>query len=97
MYESPTATPGPNRTTSDKVMIALRKIIQAIDMNSKKLVKRVGLTGPQLVILQEISRCGEVTARGNRAGGQPEPGNGDRYSGANGKTGISRPETQRAR
>ena len=62
MYESPTATPGPNRTTSDRVMIDLRKIIQAIDMNSKKLVKRVGLTGPQLVILQEISRCGEVTA-----------------------------------
>jgi len=43
-------------------MIALRKIIQAIDMNSKKLVKRVGLTGPQLVILQEISNLGEVTA-----------------------------------
>lgn len=50
------------RTTSDSVMIALRKIIQAIDMNSKKLVKRVGLTGPQLVILQEISSLGEVTA-----------------------------------
>lgn len=43
-------------------MIALRKIIQAIEMNSKKLVKRVGLTGPQLVILIEIARCGEVTA-----------------------------------
>ena len=43
-------------------MIALRKIIQAIDINSKKLVKRVGLTGPQLVILQEISSLGEVTA-----------------------------------
>lgn len=42
-------------------MIALRKIIQAIDMNSKKLVKRVGLTGPQLVILQEMARGGEVT------------------------------------
>ncbi len=53
---------GPRRTTSDSVMIALRKIIQAIDMNSKKLVKRVGLTGPQLVILQEISSLGEVTA-----------------------------------
>ena len=57
----PTA-PAPNRTVSDSVMIALRKIIQAIDMNSKKLVKRVGLTGPQLVILQEISSLGEVTA-----------------------------------
>lgn len=56
------SSPAPNRTVSDSVMIALRKIIQAIDMNSKKLVKRVGLTGPQLVILQEISSLGEVTA-----------------------------------
>jgi DNA-binding MarR family transcriptional regulator len=46
----------------DQVMIALRKIIRAIDMNSKKLVKRVGLTGPQLLILQEISRNVEITA-----------------------------------
>ena len=52
----------PDRTVSDSVMIALRKIIQAIDTNSKQLVKRVGLTGPQLVILQEITRMGEVTA-----------------------------------
>ena len=50
------------RTVSDSVLIALRKIIQVIEMNSKKLVKRVGLTGPQLVILQEIARSGEVTA-----------------------------------
>lgn len=51
-----------HRSASDSVMIALRKIIQVIDLNSKRLVKRVGLTGPQLVILQEIARCGEVTA-----------------------------------
>jgi DNA-binding MarR family transcriptional regulator len=50
------------RSVSDNVMIALRKIIQAVDLNSKRLVKRVGLTGPQLVILQEIARSGEVTA-----------------------------------
>jgi len=50
------------RSVSDSVLIALRKIIQAIEMNSKKLVKRVGLTGPQLVILQEIARTGELTA-----------------------------------
>jgi len=62
MKRFPENTPVPNRTVSDSVMIALRKIIQAIDMNSKKLVKRVGLTGPQLVILQEISSSGEVTA-----------------------------------
>ena len=48
------------RPNSDRVMIALRKIIQALDLNSRQLVKRVGLTGPQLVILQEIAHLGEV-------------------------------------
>ena len=50
-----------NRAASDSVMIAIRKIVQAIDLNSRKLVKRVGLTGPQLVILQEIASCMEMT------------------------------------
>jgi DNA-binding MarR family transcriptional regulator len=54
-------TPDIDRMVRDNVMIALRKIIQAIDLNSKKLEKRVGLTGPQLVILQEIARGEEVT------------------------------------
>ena len=62
MPHSEEKTPVSNRTISDSVVLALRKIIQVIDMNSKKLVKRVGLTGPQLVILQEISRFEEVTA-----------------------------------
>lgn len=51
-----------NRSASDQVMIAIRKIVQAIDMNSRQLMKRVGLTGPQLVMLQEIANCDEVAA-----------------------------------
>jgi len=51
----------PEREISDNVLIALRKIIQAIDLNSKQLVKRVGLTGPQLVILQYISAVEEIS------------------------------------
>ncbi len=46
---------------SDNVLISLRKIIQSIDLNSRSLVKRVGLTGPQLLILQEVFRSGEVS------------------------------------
>ncbi len=61
MNSSTEKTPDIDRTVRDNVMIALRKIIQAIDLNSKKLEKRVGLTGPQLVILQEIARGEEVT------------------------------------
>jgi DNA-binding MarR family transcriptional regulator len=43
---------------SSLVIMELRKIIQAIDRNSKSLMRRVGLTMPQLVILQYI--CGQT-------------------------------------
>ena len=38
----------------------LRKITQAVDLHSKYLNKKFGLTGPQLIILQELSD-GEMT------------------------------------
>lgn len=50
------------RSVTDNVMISLRKIIQAIDLNSRSLVKRFGLTGPQLVILKEIASVDEISA-----------------------------------
>lgn len=37
-----------------EVMAALRRIIRAIDLHSRSLVQRYGLTGPQLVILKEL-------------------------------------------
>lgn len=37
-----------------QVMAALRRIIRAIDLHSRSLVLRYGLTGPQLVILKEL-------------------------------------------
>jgi len=39
---------------SDSVMSTLRQIIRAIDLQSKQLTKKYGLTGPQLIILKEI-------------------------------------------
>ncbi len=39
----------------EEVFIALRKIDRAIDIHSKKLKKHYGLTGPQLLVLKEIS------------------------------------------
>lgn len=47
-------------TVTNDVLIAIRKITQSISLNSKSLVKRVGLTGPQLLILQAIHSAGEV-------------------------------------
>ena len=38
------------------VMSTLRQIIRAIDLHSKKLIKKYGLTGPQLIVLNEIQK-----------------------------------------
>lgn len=40
--------------TNEELLVALRQIVHAIDLHSKKLYKEVGLTGPQLVILRAI-------------------------------------------
>ncbi|MGF1685724.1 MarR family transcriptional regulator [Photobacterium japonica] len=48
----------------DEVLIALRQIIRAIDLHSRKLNKLAGLTGPQLVLMRAIRDSGEeVTIR----------------------------------
>lgn len=49
-------------TVCDQVLVALRKIIQSIDLHSRTLVKRCGLTGPQLIVLREIASQKETTA-----------------------------------
>jgi DNA-binding MarR family transcriptional regulator len=49
-------------SVSDQVLVSLRKIMQSIDMHSRTLVKRFGLTGPQLIVLREIAGRGEATA-----------------------------------
>ena len=51
-----------NTSVCDQVLVSLRKIIQSIDMHSCSLVKRFGLTGPQLVVLREIANHQETTA-----------------------------------
>lgn len=41
--------------------MAMRRIIQAIDMHSRHLNKTCGLTGPQLILLGEINRSGDIS------------------------------------
>jgi DNA-binding MarR family transcriptional regulator len=41
-------------STTNQVVSALRRIIRAIDLHSRALVQRYGLTGPQLVVLKEL-------------------------------------------
>ena len=42
------------------MLISLRQIIRCTDLHSKKLVKKYGLTGPQLILLQVIANNGEI-------------------------------------
>lgn len=46
----------------DNVLIALRQIIRAIDLHSKKLERVSGLTGPQLLVMQVIARHDALSA-----------------------------------
>ncbi len=47
----------------EEVLVAIRQIIRAIDLHSKKLSKYAGLTGPQLILMRSINELGEVTIR----------------------------------
>jgi len=55
-----------NHALDRGVLVALRRIIRAVDQHSKKLAEAFGLTGPQLLLLQEISQAG-VLATGQLA------------------------------
>lgn len=47
--------------TQKQVLIALRRIIRAVDLHSKYLAQRYGLTGPQLVLLKEIAQSQPIS------------------------------------
>ena len=61
MKEAPKKQVVMRRHVCDEVLIAIRRIIQSIDLHSRYLVKNFGLTGPQLIILQEVSRRDEIS------------------------------------
>ncbi|KAA5539070.1 MarR family transcriptional regulator [Roseiconus nitratireducens] len=42
----------------DQIVAAIRQIIRAIDLHSRRLVNGHGMTGPQLAVLQEVLRIG---------------------------------------
>ncbi len=44
-----------------QVLISIRQIIRATDLYSKQLNKKVGLTAPQLLILQSIRELGAIS------------------------------------
>jgi DNA-binding MarR family transcriptional regulator len=48
-------------TNYDEVLVALRRVIRATDLHSKRLSKSAGLTAPQLLIMRTIRDLGQVT------------------------------------
>ncbi len=45
----------------EEVLVALRRVIRATDLHFKHLAKTMGLTAPQILLLQTIRDQGEVT------------------------------------
>jgi len=48
-----------SRQVEDQIVAALRRIIRAIDLQSRRLLERHKLTGPQLATLREAARLGQ--------------------------------------
>lgn len=46
---------------TENILIALRRVIRAIDLHSRNLAQCYGLTGPQALLLTEIVRSGSIT------------------------------------
>lgn len=45
------------------VLVSLRRIIRATDLQSKRMVKSCGLTIPQIMVLRAIDALGDVTVK----------------------------------
>ncbi len=44
----------------NQIVASIRRIIQAVELNSRRLVEEIGLTGPQLAVLREAARSGPL-------------------------------------
>lgn len=48
----------PQEELEEAIVAALRRIVRAIDLRSRRLFDQLGLTGPQLMVLREARRLG---------------------------------------
>jgi len=48
---------------SSRIFKAVRRIVRAIDLRSREVSRAVGLTIPQIVVLQSVREMGEVTTK----------------------------------
>jgi DNA-binding MarR family transcriptional regulator len=52
----------PEKDITDEVLIAIRRVIRAIDLHSRKLSQNYSLTGPQALVLKEIAGRRHISA-----------------------------------
>ncbi|HUW60938.1 MAG TPA: bifunctional helix-turn-helix transcriptional regulator/GNAT family N-acetyltransferase [Candidatus Bathyarchaeia archaeon] len=45
---------------TERILVALRRVMRAVDLHSRRLVQTHSLTSPQLILLREIERNGEI-------------------------------------
>ena len=50
------------RDLSEEMLVALRRVMRAVDLHSRSLVQSHGLTGPQAMLLKEADRASSITA-----------------------------------
>ncbi len=53
---------GAENDITDDVLIAIRRVIRAVDLHSRKLSQSYGLTGPQALVLKEINAHKRISA-----------------------------------
>ncbi|MBK8974793.1 MAG: MarR family transcriptional regulator [Planctomycetes bacterium] len=51
-----------DRSLDDRIVAALRRIVRAVDLHSRRLVELHGLTGPQVALLRALDRLGPLAA-----------------------------------
>ena len=56
----PAASDDENNQRIEHILVALRRVMRATDQYSRQLVKKTGLTAPQLLLLQVIQKRGET-------------------------------------
>lgn len=53
---------GSRPDAAEEMLVALRRVMRAVDIHSRRLVQSHGLTGPQAVVLKELVRSSTLTS-----------------------------------
>lgn len=61
MFDGNETSAGSREAIADEVLVALRRIIRAIELHSHDLEHRYGLTGPQLAVLKAVGEVQTVS------------------------------------